>query len=133
MNRVETGGSVFTAALATVLKAVLITALAMLVLAVFVTYGSVPEQAQNGCITAATVLSVFLAGFWTARKRKGAGWLSGLLAGVIYAVIMILAGYLMFGTFSAGAGTLKMLAVSVLSGVVGGIIGVNVRFKRKKT
>ncbi len=79
MNRVESGGSVFNAALVTVVKAVVLTAFALLVLALFVTYGNVPEQAQNGCITAATVLSVFLAGFWTAHKRKGAGWLSGRL------------------------------------------------------
>ena len=132
MNRVETDGGIFTSALVAVIKAVVITAIAFLLLAAFVTYGNVSAQAQSGCITAATVLSVLLAGLSTARKGKGAGWLSGLLAGVIYMLIMLLAGYLMFGSFAFGSDTLKMLAVAAVSGIVGGIIGVNIRFRNGK-
>ena len=132
MNRVETGGGIVVIALKTVFKAVVITALALLVLAVFVTYGNVSDAAQSGCISAATVISVMLAGFATARKKAGAGWLSGLLAGAIYVIVMLLVGALVFGGFSVGADTVRMFALSVVSGVVGGILGVNFKGKRKK-
>ena len=132
MNRVETSGGIIVIALKTVIKAIVITALALAVLALFVAYGNVSEAAQSGCISAATVLSVLLAGFSAARKRAGAGWLSGLIAGIIYVVIMLLAGILIFGSFSVGADTLRMFALSIVSGVAGGILGVNFKGKRKR-
>ncbi|MBQ6907988.1 MAG: TIGR04086 family membrane protein [Clostridia bacterium] len=132
MNRVESGGSIIVIALKTVIKAIAITAIALLALALFVTYGNVSEAAQSGCIIAATVLSVFLAGLSAARRRAGAGWLSGLIAGVIYVIIMLVAGFLVFGDFSVGADTLKMFALSIISGIAGGILGVNIKAKRKR-
>ena len=133
MNRVQTAhrGGVMMAALKTVILAMVFTAAAIALLALFITYGNISSTATDGCITAATILSVFLAGFATARKRAGAGWLSGLAAGLCYVVIMLAAGFLAFGSAQLGADTLKMLALAVVSGTAGGIAGVNFKRKRK--
>lgn len=133
MNRAQTSyrGGVIGAALKTVLLAMVFTAVAILVLALFVTYGNVSGAATDGCITAATILSVLLAGFFTARKKAGAGWLSGLVAGLCYVTVMLIAGFLAFGGAQFGADTVKMLIIAVLSGMVGGIAGINFKKRRK--
>lgn len=133
MNRVETyhKGTVVLIALKTVVTAVAITAAALAVLALFVTFGSMSDAAVNGCITAATVLSVLLAGFFSARKKAGAGWLSGLVAGLIYVVLMLVIGFFVLDGMQIGADTFKMFLIAVLSGMTGGVLGVNIKAKRK--
>ena len=78
----------------------------------------------------AAFVSVFSAGFMTARKRKCAGFLSGLVAGIIYVLFALILGSVITGSFSVSAETVKMLIVSVLGSVIGGIFGVNIK-KRK--
>lgn len=118
-------------ALKTVIKAVVITVAALLILTLFVTYGDMSDAAVSGCITAATVISVFASGFFVSRSRPRSGWLSGLIAAAVYVLFILIIGFFVFDGISVGADTLKMLLVSAVSGVAGGIFGVNFKKKRK--
>ena len=125
------GGNIFTIAFAVVLRAMLITAAALILLTLFISYGNVSDEVVSSCITAATFISVFAAGFMCGRKRSRSGWLSGLVAGGIYVLFMLLSGLIIFGDFGISWDTLKMFVLSALGSVVGGIFGVNFRKKRK--
>ncbi len=125
------GGNIFTVAFAVVVRAMLVTAAALMLLTLFVSYGNVSDEVISSCITAATFISVFSAGFMCGRKRSRSGWLSGLLAGGMYVLFMLFLGFIIFGDFGISWDTLKMFLLSVLGSVVGGIFGVNFRKKRK--
>ena len=72
-----------------VLIAIFFTIIALLLLTCFVAYGNIPDAAVSLCVKAATVISMFSAGFMTARKRRKSGIVSGVIAGSIYVLIMI--------------------------------------------
>ncbi|MBO4898226.1 MAG: TIGR04086 family membrane protein [Clostridia bacterium] len=133
MKKVENirRGGVITVALVSVIKAMAFTAAALLLLTVFIAYKGMPESAAMVCIKAATFLCVFTAGLFTSRKMGKSGWLSGLVSGVIYVLAMALISFFILGSFRPDANTFKMLIISVLAGVLGGITGVNIKRKKK--
>lgn len=122
--------NIFSTALGTVVKAMLFTALALLVLTVFMAYGKVSYEVARACASVATFVSVFFAGFMTAARRKSSGLLSGLIAGIIYVLLMLFLGFLIIGNFAVSGDTVKMFLLSVAGSMLGGIFGVNLK-KRK--
>ena len=127
---VESSGT-FITALIVVLKALLITAAALLLLTAFVALCGMPEGVIIPCARAATFLCVFSAGLFTSRKMRRGGYLSGIVSGLIYFVVMLILSFVLLGKFEIGANTLKMLVISVVAGVIGGITGVNLKRKKK--
>lgn len=125
-----------TGKIATTLKAVMLSMLATLValslLALFITYGPVRESAINSCVLVAVIVSIFVTSASVSNKSRSKGWLSGIITAAVYVAVMVLLGALVFGSFSPGEETLKILGVSLVSGCFGGIVGVNIKFKRKR-
>lgn len=68
----------------------------------------------------------FAGGFASGKRSGRKGWYYGGLLGIIYAVLIILIGFL-----SVNAGfsshTMNLLAVVLPAGAVGGMIGVNMK------
>ena len=131
-NQVKTisEGNIFTSAMGAVIKAFLVTALALLILTLFMYYGNVSDAVSGACCTVAAFMSVFFAGFMTARKKRCAGILSGLMAGCVYVLFMLVAGAVITKSFAVSSETVKMLVISVFGSILGGILGVNTK-KRK--
>ncbi len=117
--------------LKTVAISMIFTAIAMLILAIFVTYGTMSEKTVSVCVTAATFICVFASGFAASSAMGKNGWLSGLVAGVIYVIVMLILGWITLGDSSLSNETTKMFIISIVSGVIGGITGINFKRKRK--
>jgi len=134
MNKVEVFAceNVFVSALKTVLKAIFFTIVALLLLTACMFYGNMSDKTAAVCVKAATFVSMFSAGFMTARKRRKSGIISGFISGSIYVLIMIIAAFLVLDTFSLNGETVIMYLISVLSSSIGGIFGVNFKKKNKK-
>ena len=124
-------GNIFFIALSMVVRAMLVTAAALVLLALFMAYGNISDEAAGACTLAATLISVFSAGFMCGRRRSRSGWLSGLLAGALYVLVMLVAGFVLFGSLRISGETVKMFLICILGSITGGIFGVNFRKKRK--
>ncbi len=74
-----------------------------------------------------TVFSVALAGALCAKSGKRGGWLVGGVSGVLYMVILYAIGYLAFGGVELGSEALIKLGYGALAGIIGGIIGINMK------
>jgi putative membrane protein (TIGR04086 family) len=120
-----TGFSSVIATFKTVIISMLITAVALIILAALVAYGPVSEKTAGICVTVAMIISVFASGFITSKKGKRRGYLSGASAGIIYVLIMLVVGFLAFGSVSLGTETIKTFVIAVVSGAAGGVFGVN--------
>ncbi len=92
-----------------------------------------PEAVCSLCVNAITYLSVGICGFLCSRHSGSSGLLTGALLGLVYSLILYLAGCLIYTKFSFGVPALLTIIVCVLSGAVGGIIGVNTKRKRRKS
>ena len=75
-------------------------------------------------------LGSFFGGFIAARIKKINGFMYGLLMGIILFGIILLVSYF---TYNEGFGIITLLrfGLMIISGVIGGSLGVNLKKKRK--
>ncbi len=98
--------------------------------AVLITYTSVTGEALPMVVTGTSLLSVMLAGFDAAKGAENRGWLWGILAGFIYAVILAVIGLWVNRGFQLDTRTATLFVLSTAGGGLGGVSGIN--FRRKK-
>lgn len=107
----------------------LATAVMLLLLSFVLSKKDFPFSLINPLSTVALLIGSLLAGFLAAKSSKEKGMLLGGFCGfIIFVVIFVVSS--MF-QFEVGAKAVLKLAVCVLSGAIGGIIGVNKRNKRR--
>ena len=100
--------------------------------AVIATYLSLSERMIELLVMVLTAACVFLGGFRAAKHAGRQGLLQGSAFGLIYMLVLSLAGMLIMGEWSMSAQSLLTLLIGILCGAIGGILGVNARQKRKR-
>lgn len=130
IKTIETAGSV-RAVSAGFLKGIIIaavfTAIAFMACALILAYTSVPESAIPFVSIVVELLGALISGYCTAKRSGVRGFLSGLLAGICYILIIWLIALLAAEGLVNVKHFLMMLGLSALSGAVGGVLGVNLR------
>ena len=124
MNETTYGNGVFT-----IVKAVLLSlAVSLLAAVVFAVILQAAPMAQGTIYTINQVLkAVALAVGVFAFIRGEKGWLKGGVSGLLFTGLSYLAFSAIGGDFSLSWLALVELALAVFAGVVGGVIGVNLR------
>jgi putative membrane protein (TIGR04086 family) len=89
------------------------------------TYTNVSEQSLPMIALVCTAISSAIAGYDWAKCRKKNGLLMGLMAGLVYTVILFIVTALASDTFTVGMSKVMTLIVSFAGGGIGGILGVN--------
>jgi len=107
--------------------AIFISLILLFIFAMLLTYTNITENTINPVIIVITGISILIgSGISTLKIRKN-GLLNGGLVGIIY----ILTIYLLSGITGSGFGvnvyTIIMMFVSIIAGMIGGIVGVNLR------
>ncbi len=108
-----------------------LTALCLFIFAVILTFTDFPQGLVPAVVLVMTILSVMLSGVLTAQGGRTKGWLNGAVSGVLYMVILYCLSSLAFGDLSFGLNTITMLAIGLFAGTFGGIVGINMRVKRR--
>ncbi len=104
--------------------AVMAGALCMLLSAVLMTAMDIPHAALSVLAVVSAAVGAFLGGLVAARLSGSQGWLAGLLCGLFLFACVLLAGLLLHRGIDVGFLFIK-LPVLLVSGMVGGMIGVN--------
>jgi putative membrane protein (TIGR04086 family) len=107
--------------------AYMITAIFFIGSALLLTYTSLPESSIPAIAIATTVISVLVAGYDTAKGAPSKGWLWGLSAGIVYAVILILISSTVAKELMMTPNTLTLLLSAGGGGALGGMVGINVK------
>lgn len=98
----------------------------LLVMAAIMAAVDVPKVAVTPLAIAAGAFGACISGFVGARIAKEKGLLFGAACGLLLFAIVLLAGFAVLKDIR-GANILIKLAVMVICGAIGGIIGVNTR------
>lgn len=127
----EAAPGFFLSVLKPLFLSLVLTFLALCLLALCVAYGPVSEQSADICVRIATGVCVFLAGLLSARQKNSRGFLWGAATGLMYAFAAYIISALVFGNISPGTGFLRLLLSGLLAGSLGGTVGVNTRRKKR--
>lgn len=105
----------------------IITIILLFILSVLLSTTNLDENIMKPGIIAIVTFSVLLGSFISAKKIKSKGIVIGVLQGFIYMFILYLISSIVTKDFSLGLESFIMIGIAVFGGVVGGIIGVNLK------
>lgn len=101
------------------------TILICLTAAIF-TYTSINDRYLQSFVAGIVTISCLISSVFLTRKIKEKGLLYGLIFGVLYCLIIYIINMCTYSSFFVSNTLLVYFAISAFSGIVGGIIGVNV-------
>ena len=104
---------------------IIFTSLLILIITAACYWGNISEKILSLMLFLASSISVFLSSLFILKNIKHTGLLYGTLNGLGYFIIILAASICVSGKFVPSAQSITMLIGSVLSGALGGVIGVN--------
>ena len=110
-----------------VLIAYCITAGVFIAYSVLITYPSLGENYLSIVSAGTTIIAVIVAGFDAARGARSRGWLWGIAAGAVYALILLLIMTTVQKGFYYDSRTVTLIVLALSGGGLGGVIGINLR------
>ena len=108
---------------------ILITMGLILIASVIFSFTNVPERIIPIVIILITSISIFIGSIISSKNNAKMGIINGALVGVVYLFTIYLLSSIIFCGFSFNLKSLIMILFSILLGIVGGIIGVNLNKK----
>jgi putative membrane protein (TIGR04086 family) len=112
-----------------VLAALSISTTVFIFYAILITYTNITEKNMSLVATTTIVIVMAIAGFETARSCEKKGWMWGIVAGLSYAILLILISFVILDSLILNFQIFMILILAIASGGVGGILGIN--FKKK--
>jgi putative membrane protein (TIGR04086 family) len=96
----------------------------MIVLSMILAWTDLKEQSLSAWVYIIHAVASVIGGMASGKRADNKGWYHGGMAGILYGIIILLAGFLGFDAHF-GAQTLALLALSFACGALGGMVGVN--------
>lgn len=104
---------------------IVITLIGLLVYSIILSYTSISESTMTATIIIITAVSILIGSTISTSNIKKNGIVNGVLVGIIYIAIIYLISSIVTGNFLLNTNSIIMVIASVLTGALGGIIGVN--------
>ena len=104
---------------------IIITLIGLLIYSIILSYTSVTETTMPVTIIIISAISILIGSTLSTSNIKKNGILNGILVGGIYIAILYILSSLITGNFLLNVNSIIMIIASVLTGALGGIIGVN--------
>ena len=105
--------------------AIALTVLAAAVLAAMMYFSDVPELLVSALIFLIGALSCAVGGFFVCRAAGTKGLANGAAVGLLYYIVLAAAALIIRRELPLDAHMLIMLAAALLSGMLGGVLGVS--------
>ena len=86
---------------------------------------TISENTMMPVVLTITGISILMGGTISSRKMKKNGLIYGGIVGLVYVLALYVASSISMVGFSLSANSFIMLTVGVITGIIGGIIGVN--------
>jgi len=97
------------------------------ILSALLVFTPLPESTTSAAIIIVIIISNLIAGLSLSKKMRANGLMAGIFVGIFYAVALYLIGAIFYNKVDINWGTVIMLLISIVSGAVGGIVGVNTK------
>ncbi len=110
-----------------VIISIIFTFVSLLIFSALLTYTDLSESFMQPVVIVVTGISILIGSSIGNRKTRKNGVINGAIVGIIYILcIYIISSLINGGKFSLNIQSIIMMAVGVVSGIIGGIVGVNI-------
>ena len=106
---------------------ILISLIFLFIFAAVLTFTNVGENTINPVIIIISGISILIGSSISTLKIRKNGLINGGLVGLIYILAIYLLSSITGSGFNLNIYSLVMIAVSIVAGMIGGIIGVNIK------
>ena len=110
-----------------IIISILITMICLIIFSVILTNSNIQEKTIFPVVTIITVISITIGSIISSIKIKNKGIINGGLVGGIYIIFIYILSSIFFGNFLLNLYSIIMIVSAVLAGMLGGIIGVNIK------
>lgn len=111
--------------LVSILLTFVISVLLMSAFSLLITFVDISSALRNIFLAGISIFSAFLSGFFASRKTNRLGYLTGIIASVLYWGILLLVSFALgYASFSLSH-IFKTLLKAIPFGILGGIMGIN--------
>ncbi len=107
--------------------ALILTIIMLTIYAVVLSYTNISEDSMVPVVMTIIGMSILISSSLTNLKIKKKGILNGAVIGLIYILVLYIISSIITGVFSLNTNSIIMIIVSILTGMIGGIIGVNIK------
>ena len=108
-----------------VIIAYVITMILIAAYSMILAYTNVPESTIPTCVVVISIVSIMLSSSLTLKNIKEKGLINGAIIGAVYLITIYILSSIFAVGFSVNTFSIVMLIFSILAGIVGGIVGVN--------
>ncbi len=109
------------------ITAIILTLILLLIFAILLTYTQIKENTINPVIIVITGISILVGSSVSTLKINKNGLINGFLVGLIYIIAIYLISSITGTGFRINLYSIIMMLVSIIMGMIGGIIGVNLK------
>lgn len=99
--------------------------IALIIFSIILTYTNIQENVINPVIMIITAISILMGSSIGNMKIRKNGLLNGAIIGAAYIIIIYLISSILNWKFSLNIESIIMITISIIFGILGGIIGVN--------
>ncbi len=108
--------------------AIVITIVCLTIYAALLTYTAISENTIVPVVLVVSGISILIASSISTRKLKKRGMINGGIIGLIYILAIYLLSGILSAEFSLNTNSILMIIVCIITGMIGGIIGINMKF-----
>lgn len=105
---------------------IILTIIMLLIFSIILAYTNVSESVATPVIFCITIISILAGSIISVRRVKKNGLVNGAIVGGIYILTIYILSSIFTTTFGLNMYAIIMIILSVLAGILGGIIGVNI-------
>lgn len=107
------------------ITAIILTLMLLFLFAILLTYTNLQENIMNPVVIVITAISILVGSSISTLKIKKHGLFNGALVGLIYIVTIYLISSITGSGFICNTNSIIMMVSSIVAGMLGGVIGVN--------
>lgn len=109
---------------------VIISLVFLMLLSILLSYTNLSENITVPSLIAITSISILIGSFFSALKIKKQGIVNGAMVGGIYIIILYVLSSIINQNFNLSSNSIILIILGIIAGALGGIIGVNIKYKK---
>lgn len=103
----------------------IITTILILLFSFLITYSSLEEGKTALLNTIVMIVSIASGSIYLTSKIREKGWISGGILGIGYYLILLIINLIFFKSLGFDMFSITKLGINAITGIIGGIIGIN--------